>query len=179
MYRQFTLCVALQPYVSLSWFGECAVTHIHWRNIIHIMKKLGSSHDDIHPALSDYHNLMNQQSNHIFAHYGNMENYDQVHRTGHPHKFTPCDRCVSLHHLANCDAANAYELWIDSFPDVCVDTVKTALREEGKHAYTWATVPFISKTNLHVHQQWARIGCIGLLQMDDSKLFRWVHLLQF
>ena len=27
---QFTLCVALRPYVSLSRFGECAVTRIHW-----------------------------------------------------------------------------------------------------------------------------------------------------
>ena len=30
MYWKFTLCFALWPYVSLTWFGECAVTFIHW-----------------------------------------------------------------------------------------------------------------------------------------------------
>ena len=34
MCRQFTLCVALRPYVSLSRIGECAVTRIHWINTI-------------------------------------------------------------------------------------------------------------------------------------------------
>jgi len=98
----------------------------------------------------------NWHINCIFACYGDKENYGEVgHKMGHPCKLTPCDRCVALHHLANCDAVNTTELQNNYFPNVCVDTVKTTLREEGQCAYIWATVPFISEKNLHIRKKWA------------------------
>jgi hypothetical protein len=79
--------------------------------IICTMKKLGSSNDAVCTALIDHHNLMNQQINCIFVHYGDKENYDLVgHKMGCPHKLTPCNRHVMLHYLANGDVANATEL---------------------------------------------------------------------
>jgi len=125
--------------------------------IICTMRKLGSSHDAIRAALTNHHNLTDRQINRIFTRYGDKENYDELgHKIGRPHKFTPHDRRVALRHLANCDAINATQLRNDYFPDVCVDTVKAALREEGRHAYIRATVPFISQKNLHVRKMWAR-----------------------
>jgi hypothetical protein len=89
--------------------------------IICTMKKLGSSNDAVCAALIDHHNLTNQQINCIFACYGDKENYDPVgHKTGHPHKLTPHNRHVVLHHLANGDVANATELQNEYFPEVSI-----------------------------------------------------------
>jgi len=106
--------------------------------VICTMKKSGCSHDEIRAALLHHHSLSNRQINRIFKRYAGKENYDEVgHSTGRPPKLTPRARRVALRHLANGDARNATELRNEYFPDVSVDTVKSALRMEGRHAYSW------------------------------------------
>ena len=126
--------------------------------VICTMKKSGCSHDEIRAALLHHHSLSNRQINRIFKRYAGKENYDEVgHSTGRPPKLTPRARRVALRHLANGDARNATELRNEYFPDVSVDTVKSALRMEGRHAYIRTTVPFISEKNLCVRRKWAEL----------------------
>jgi len=124
--------------------------------IICTLKKRGISHDDIRATLKNHHDITDRQIIRIFQRYGDKENYDEVgHSAGRPHKLTPRDARVALRHLANCDAANATELRNTYFPEVSLETVKGALRGEGRHARIRATVPFISKKNLGVRKKWA------------------------
>ena len=124
--------------------------------IICTLKKQGISHNDIHAALTNHHDITDQQIIRIFQWYTDKENYDEVgHSTGCPHKLTPRDTRVALWHLANCDAANATELRNSYFPEASVETVKGVLRGEGRHAHIQATVPFISKKNLGIRKEWA------------------------
>jgi hypothetical protein len=127
------------------------------RAIICTMKKAGSSHDDIRAALTGRHDISNRQINRIFAHYGEKENYYDVgHSTGRPHKLSPRDVRVALRHLSNNDAHDASDLQRMYFPEVCVDTLKRALKEEGLEPHIRQKVPFISKKNLGVRKRWAK-----------------------
>ena len=126
--------------------------------VICTMKKSGCSHDEICTALLHHHSLSNWQINWIFKCYAEKKNYDKVgHSTSQPPNLTPHMRRVALPHPANGDARNATELRNEYFPDVSMDTVKSALRIEGRHAYIWTTVPFISEKNLHVRRKWAEL----------------------
>lgn len=126
------------------------------RAVICTMKRLGSSNDDIRTALVGRHDISDRQIHRIFVRYGDKENYNDVGQSsGRPRKLSGRDTRVALRHLSNQDCVTASDLQREYFPQVSVATLKRTLREQGLHAYVKASVPFITKKNLHVRKKWA------------------------
>lgn len=116
----------------------------------------GYTHNEIRDALTGRHDLSDRQILWIVKRYAEKENYYNVgHSTGRPRKLTPRDLRVACRHLSNQTAHDASDLQREYFPDVCVDTMKHALRGEGLEPHIRHTVPFISHKNLHVRKNWA------------------------